>query len=131
MSSPLMKAYMQPKKMGREACRVFGTWAGGDVTCLHAAQAVETIISGGLASLDAAGNTTLTYADGMPQITVPLAAAAGTKDFMRPADIKEKVLGAASSENTLFLPIQGCGHIDMVYHLPLPEIMDWMEWAAK
>ena len=49
---------------------------------------------------------------------------------MRPVDIKERVLGAVSSENTLFLPIKGCGHIDMLFHMPLAEIADWMEWAA-
>lgn len=131
MHSPLMKAYMQPRMMTREACGVFGTWAGGDVTCVHAAQAVDTIMTGGLTSFDASGEKALVYQDGMSDITVPLAAAAGTRDFMRPVDIKEKVLGAVSSEHTLFLPIQGCGHVDMVYHLPLPEVMDWMEWATK
>jgi pimeloyl-ACP methyl ester carboxylesterase len=131
MYSPLMKMYMQPKKMGRMACGVFGTWGGGNVTCLHVAQAARTIITGGLASMDADGGSALVYADGMPDITVPIAAAAGTKDFMRPVDIEESVLDAVASEHTLLLPIQGCGHIDMVYHLPLAEVMGWMEWATR
>jgi hypothetical protein len=66
----------------------------------------------------------------MGSITAPLAAAVGEKDFMRPTDIKENVLGAVSSSHTLFLPIKGCGHCDVLYHIPLPEVCDWLEWAA-
>jgi len=131
MYSPLMKVYMRPEKMGFEACGLFGTWAGGDVTCRHVAQTLQTVRKGELTTLEIDGQETLSYADGMGNITAPLAAAAGEKDFMRPVDIKEKVLGAVSSEHTLFLPIKGCGHIDMLFHMPLLEIADWMEWAAS
>ena len=34
MYSPFMKIYMRPERMVFEACGLFGTWAGGDVTCL-------------------------------------------------------------------------------------------------
>jgi pimeloyl-ACP methyl ester carboxylesterase len=130
MSSPVMNLYMRPRNMGPEACRLFGTWAGGDVTVLHVAQTVRTVCSGELTAIDEEGNRYLSYAEGMANITTPLAAAAGTRDFMRPIDIEEKVLGAVSSEHKLFLPIHGCGHIDMLFYLPLPEIMGWMEWAS-
>ncbi len=130
MSSPLMNVYMRPKNMGPEACRLFGTWAGGDVTCLHLAQSIQTVRTGVLTSIDPDGNRWLDYSEGMRNITTPLAAAAGTRDFMRPIDIRDGVLGAVSSEHTLFLPIHGCGHIDMLFYLPLPEITSWMEWAA-
>ena len=130
MYSPLMKIYMRPEQMGFEACGLFGTWAGGDVTCVHLAQTVQTVRKGELTTLEIEGQETLSYEEGMSNITAPLAAAAGEKDFMRPEDIKEKVLGAVSSEQTLFLPIKGCGHIDMLFHMPLAEIADWLEWAA-
>ncbi|HEY5527402.1 MAG TPA: alpha/beta fold hydrolase [Candidatus Anoxymicrobiaceae bacterium] len=131
MSSALLSMYLKPKNMGPEACGLFGTWAGGDVTCLHLAQTIQTVMTGELTSIDPEGNRFLSYAEGMGNITAPLAAAAGTKDFMRPIDIEKGVLGSASSERTLFLPINGCGHIDMLYYLPLTEITSWMEWAAK
>ncbi|MHB8896093.1 MAG: alpha/beta hydrolase [Candidatus Geothermincolia bacterium] len=131
MTSPLMKMYMRPEMMGPEACRLFGTWAGGDVTCLHIAQTVQTVRTGELTSIDEDGNRFLNYSEGMGNITAPLAAAAGSKDFMRPIDIKERVLDAVSSERTLYLPINGCGHVDMLYYLPLEEITGWMEWAAN
>jgi hypothetical protein len=131
MSSPLMNMYMRPKNMGAEACGLFGTWAGGDVTCLHMVQTLQTVRTGELTSIDPEGNRFLRYVEGMGNITTPLAAAAGSRDFMHSLDIKEKVLGAVSSSRTLFLPIIGCGHIDMLYYLPLTEILGWMEWAAS
>jgi pimeloyl-ACP methyl ester carboxylesterase len=130
MSSPFVKTYLRPEKMGPEACRLFGTWAAGDVTLLHMAQTVQTIRKGELTTVEFPGRETYRYFEGMASITAPLAAAAGEKDFMRPVDIREKVLGAVSSERTLFLPIKGCGHVDMLYHLPLGEIAGWLEWAA-
>lgn len=126
MYSPFMKMYMRREKMGREACRLFGTWAAGDVTCAHIAQTMMTVRTGELVSYEPEGREPLRYADGMGNITAPLIAAAGEKDFMRPVDIKDKVIGAVSSERTLFLPIKGCGHVDMLYHLPLNEISDWL-----
>lgn len=131
MSGFLMKPYLRPEMMGREACRLFGTWAGGDVACLHVAQSVRAARTGELASMDREGDGRLNYTDGMGAVTAPLAAAAGTRDLLCPAEgIRRKVLGEVSSDHTLFLPINGCGHCDMLYHLPLEEITGWMEWAA-
>jgi pimeloyl-ACP methyl ester carboxylesterase len=130
MSSPFVKMYMRPEMMGKEACGLFGTWAGGNVTMLHMAHTVQIVRTGELASIDPDGNRGVNYAQGMGSITAPLAAAAGTKDFMRPVDIEKRVVDAVSSEHRLFLPINGCGHIDMLYYLPLREIMSWMEWAS-
>lgn len=130
MSSPFAKVYLRPENMGREACGLFGTWAGGDVTLLHIAQTVRTVREGVLTSVCEEGRAPLDYSEGMVNITTPLAAAAGTKDFMPARDIKEQVLGAVSSEHTLFLPVRDCGHVDLLFNLPLPEIMSWMEWAS-
>lgn len=131
MSSPFMKLYLRPEMMGPQACGLFGTWAGGDVTCLHVAHTLQTVRLGDLCSMNDEGKPWLNYSEGMKYITTPLAAAAGTRDMMRATDIQAKVLGAVSSEKTLFLPLNGCGHCDMLYHLPLEEIMSWMEWAAS
>lgn len=130
MSSPFMKMYMRPEKMGSEACRAFGTWAGGDVGVLQVAQTVRTIREGELRSMQVPESGSIGYGDGLASITVPLVAAAGDKDFMKPEYLQLGVLDRVSSEHRRLIAMSGIGHCDMLYHLRLDEIFGWLDEKA-
>ena len=132
MSSPLMQMYLVPWNMGGEACRLFGTWAGGDVSALQVAQTVQTVRLG---QLDCTMQQeeevpSYCYKDGMSAITAPLVAASGGKDFLQPKHIRDGVIETVSSEHTLEVSIPGAGHVDLLYQIPVVEIVEWLEEHA-
>ena len=133
MSSPLMQMYLVPRNMGGEACRLFGTWAGGDVSALQIAQTVQTIRLGQLDCTmeDDEDEPCYCYKDGMSAITTSLVAASGGKDFLQPKHIRDGVIEAVSSEHKLEVSIPGAGHVDLLYQIPVVPIMEWLEERAS
>lgn len=132
MASPFVKMYMVPKNMGAEGCRLFGTWAGGDVSALQVAQTVQTIRLGHLdcAMVEGEAEPYYCFAQGMHAITTPFIAASGGKDFLQPLHIRKGVLEAISSEHTLEVSLPGAGHVDLLYQLPLESMLCWLEERA-
>lgn len=133
MSSPMMAAYMVPSNMGTEACRLFGTWGAGDVSLRQVIQTIQVVRRADLASLLEPDMVEPAYRYGeyMANITTPLVAAGGGRDFMQPRYLDEGVLAAISSESKRLVELPRNGHVDMLYWLPYADIFGWLEEHAR
>jgi len=131
MSSPLARFYLQPRNLGREACGVFGTWAGGSVSARHLAHMVQMARLGDFAPhVPGPGSPPFTYADGMGMVTVPLVVAAGGRDFVRRDRLEAAVLDRAGSEHKRLLFLPEAGHVDLLYLMDLEDVFGWLEERA-
>ncbi len=132
MSSPLARFYLQPRNMGRRACGVFGTWAGGSVSANHLAHMIQMARLGDYAPfMPGGGKPPFTYAEGMGLITVPLVAVAGGRDFVRRDRLEHAVIGQAGSRHKRLVFLPEAGHVDMLYLMDLDDIMGWLEERAE
>jgi len=131
MSSPLARFYLQPRNMGRRACGVFGTWAGGSVSANHLAHMVQMARLGDFSPfMPDGGRPPFSYAEGMGMITTPLVVAAGGRDFVRRDRMEHAVLEKVGSPHKRMVFRPEAGHVDLLYLLDLSEIMGWLEERA-
>jgi pimeloyl-ACP methyl ester carboxylesterase len=131
MTSPLARFYLQPRNMGREACGLFGTWAGGSVSARHLAHMIQMGRLGDLAPfMPDGGRPPFTYTDGIPRITVPLVMVGGGADPIREDRLRAAVFDKVSSEHKRFIFLPGAGHVDQLYLMDLEDIFGWLEEHA-
>lgn len=128
MSSPLVGFYMKPRNLTSETGRLIGTWGSGDMSALHLAQVAASARAGGLISISREGSIGgCDYSADLSAIRVPIAVVAGENDFVKPEHLKKDVLQRVASEKKRFKKVKGCSHIDVIFHTPYAEILNWMD----
>ncbi len=131
MTAPFARFYLQPRNMGREACGVFGTWAGGSVSARHLAHMMQMARLGDFAPfMPDGGRPPFTYTDGIPRVTVPLVMVGGGADLIREDRLRAAVFDRVSSEYKRFIFLPGAGHVDQLYLMDLEDIFGWLEERA-
>jgi len=131
MLSPPLMMYLWPPNMGKEACRVFGTWAGGDVSLVQVLQTLRMMREGELRTFTFGSCERLSYSLHSNNITTPLVAVAGGRDFITPRIIERGVLERVSSKRKMFIFLPECGHVDLLYRFPLRESIEWLEESSE
>jgi pimeloyl-ACP methyl ester carboxylesterase len=131
MTAPFARFYLQPRNMGREACGVFGTWAGGSVSARHLAHMIQMGRLGDFAPfMQDGGRPPFTYTDGIPRITVPLVMLGGGADPIREDRLRAAIFDRVSSEHKRFIFLKEAGHVDLLFLMDLEDITGWLEERA-
>lgn len=131
MTAPFARFYLQPRNMGRKACGVFGTWAGGSVSSRHLAHIMQMARLGDFAPfMQDGGEPPFTYTDGIPSIAVPLVMLGGGKDTILEDRLRAAIFDRVSSEHKRFIFLPEAGHVDLLYLMDLEDIFGWLEERA-